>query len=161
MSSSDSRRYECPDCDASFKTNIHLHRHRRTHTGEKNYKCPYPGCDARSARKDNLIAHINTIHRRPGEGSGRSQPAGGSANRRMSPDDSSSSDSDSPVPPTRHLQPASPYSPYGSAPAYPPPPPRRPASASQYPQQPSLRDISVIYTMYALKKSRGYISGKI
>ncbi|KAJ7069604.1 hypothetical protein C8F01DRAFT_977102 [Mycena amicta] len=55
MPSSDSRKpYECPDCDSSFKTNSHLHRHRRTHTGDKNYKCQYAGCDFRSARRDNL-----------------------------------------------------------------------------------------------------------
>ncbi|KAJ7730082.1 hypothetical protein DFH07DRAFT_756467 [Mycena maculata] len=50
------KRYACPDCDSSFTTSSHLRRHSKIHTGEREYKCPFPGCETRCARKDNLQA---------------------------------------------------------------------------------------------------------
>ncbi|CEL54961.1 hypothetical protein RSOLAG1IB_07453 [Rhizoctonia solani AG-1 IB] len=35
-------------------------RHFHMHTGERNHKCPYPGCTARCSRADNLQQHYQT-----------------------------------------------------------------------------------------------------
>ena len=48
------RRYSCPQCDRAFTTSGHLARHTRVHTGERNHKCPFPGCETRCSRQDNL-----------------------------------------------------------------------------------------------------------
>ncbi|KAJ7784281.1 hypothetical protein B0H16DRAFT_292729 [Mycena metata] len=58
------RRYVCPDCDKAFSTSSHLGRHSRVHTGEKNYKCDFPGCETRCSRLDNLHAH-QRVHLAP------------------------------------------------------------------------------------------------
>ncbi|KAJ7367244.1 hypothetical protein B0H14DRAFT_2373095 [Mycena olivaceomarginata] len=50
------KRYVCPECDKAFSTSSHLGRHARVHTGEKSYKCDYPGCETRCSRADNLQA---------------------------------------------------------------------------------------------------------
>lgn len=44
----------CPQCHRGFTTGGHLQRHQRIHTGVKAYKCPYPGCETRTSRQDNL-----------------------------------------------------------------------------------------------------------
>ncbi|KAJ6584107.1 hypothetical protein DFH09DRAFT_266701 [Mycena vulgaris] len=93
------KRYVCPDCDKAFSTSSHLGRHSRVHTGEKNYKCSFPGCETRCSRPDNLQAHYR-IHLAPQtrpkatkkSGAGRSAP-------NTSPVSSSSSSS-----PTSHYQ---------------------------------------------------------
>ncbi|KAJ7735746.1 hypothetical protein B0H16DRAFT_1327026 [Mycena metata] len=46
--------YVCKDCGKGFSTSSHLARHSRVHTGEKNHKCPYPGCEYACSRADNL-----------------------------------------------------------------------------------------------------------
>ena len=48
------RRYACTQCERSFTTSGHLARHTRVHTGERNHKCPFPGCETRCSRQDNL-----------------------------------------------------------------------------------------------------------
>ncbi|KAF9070905.1 hypothetical protein BDP27DRAFT_1220043, partial [Rhodocollybia butyracea] len=48
------KRHVCPTCDRCFTTSGHLARHSRVHTGEKNHKCPFPGCETRCSRQDNL-----------------------------------------------------------------------------------------------------------
>ncbi|KAK7048612.1 hypothetical protein R3P38DRAFT_2416745, partial [Favolaschia claudopus] len=50
------RRYPCTDCDKVFSTSSHLGRHQRVHTGEKSYKCEFPGCSTTCSRKDNLVS---------------------------------------------------------------------------------------------------------
>jgi zinc-finger protein CreA/MIG len=59
------KRHICPTCDRSFTTSGHLARHSRVHTGEKNHKCPFPGCETRCSRQDNLQQHYR-IHLSPG-----------------------------------------------------------------------------------------------
>ncbi|KAJ7226888.1 hypothetical protein GGX14DRAFT_347288 [Mycena pura] len=44
----------CPQCRKMFTTSGHLMRHTRIHTGERNYSCPFPGCEMRCSRQDNL-----------------------------------------------------------------------------------------------------------
>ncbi|KAF7298842.1 hypothetical protein MIND_00831900 [Mycena indigotica] len=91
--SSQPKKHHCLNCDASFSTNSHLRRHERTHTGQRNHKCPY--CEATSARQDNLNAHIQSVHINPHP----RQPRGSGSRRRGrsvdpgSPVDSSSSGS--------------------------------------------------------------------
>jgi uncharacterized Zn-finger protein len=48
------RNHPCPTCGKAFTTSGHLARHARTHTGERNYKCPFPGCTTACSRQDNL-----------------------------------------------------------------------------------------------------------
>ncbi|KAJ7689167.1 hypothetical protein B0H17DRAFT_1135208 [Mycena rosella] len=87
------RRYVCPDCDKAFTTSSHLGRHSRVHTGEKNYKCTFPGCETRCSRADNLQAHYR-IHLAQARPKGTKKSGAG---RPTSPVASSSSSS-----PTRH-----------------------------------------------------------
>ncbi|KAJ6447353.1 hypothetical protein C8R45DRAFT_197162 [Mycena sanguinolenta] len=37
----------------------------RVHTGERNHKCPFPGCETKCSRQDNLQQHYR-IHLSPG-----------------------------------------------------------------------------------------------
>lgn len=48
------KKHVCGVCDRAFTTSGHLARHSRVHTGERNHKCPFPGCDTRCSRQDNL-----------------------------------------------------------------------------------------------------------
>jgi zinc-finger protein CreA/MIG len=48
------RRHPCLYCEKSFTTSGHLARHTRTHTGERKHVCPFPGCDTKCSRADNL-----------------------------------------------------------------------------------------------------------
>ncbi|KAJ7712229.1 hypothetical protein B0H16DRAFT_1342919 [Mycena metata] len=44
----------CSVCQRPFSTLGHLARHSRLHTGERNHKCPFPGCERRCSCADNL-----------------------------------------------------------------------------------------------------------
>jgi uncharacterized Zn-finger protein len=44
----------CHICGRGFTTGGHLQRHQRIHTGVKAFRCPYPGCDTKTSRQDNL-----------------------------------------------------------------------------------------------------------
>lgn len=59
------RKHVCPTCDRGFTTSGHLARHSRVHTGERNHRCPFPGCETRCSRQDNLQQHYR-IHLSPG-----------------------------------------------------------------------------------------------
>ncbi|TDL30192.1 hypothetical protein BD410DRAFT_824072, partial [Rickenella mellea] len=48
------KKHVCPTCERAFTTSGHLARHTRVHTGERNHKCPFPGCETRCSRQDNL-----------------------------------------------------------------------------------------------------------
>lgn len=48
------KKHQCQICERAFSTSGHLARHTRVHTGERNHKCPFPGCDTRCSRQDNL-----------------------------------------------------------------------------------------------------------
>ncbi|KAF7791779.1 hypothetical protein EIP86_002803 [Pleurotus ostreatoroseus] len=48
------KKYQCTTCGRGFTTGGHLARHRRIHTGERNHICPFPGCETRCSRQDNL-----------------------------------------------------------------------------------------------------------
>jgi len=52
--------YACPFCNKIQKTNAHMQRHIRTHTGETPFACNY--CNYSANRKDNLIRHIQSKH---------------------------------------------------------------------------------------------------
>ncbi|KAG9317897.1 hypothetical protein JVU11DRAFT_2126 [Chiua virens] len=59
------KKHVCTTCDRGFTTSGHLARHLRVHTGERNHKCPFPGCETRCSRQDNLQQHYR-IHLSPG-----------------------------------------------------------------------------------------------
>ncbi|KAJ7204049.1 hypothetical protein GGX14DRAFT_369091 [Mycena pura] len=46
--------YVCGVCSRAFSTTGHLARHSRVHTGERNHRCPFPGCETKCSRLDNL-----------------------------------------------------------------------------------------------------------
>ncbi|KAI8989930.1 hypothetical protein BD414DRAFT_485565 [Trametes punicea] len=48
------KKHVCQICTRAFSTSGHLSRHTRIHTGERNHKCPFPGCETRCSRQDNL-----------------------------------------------------------------------------------------------------------
>lgn len=54
------KRFTCYACSRAFSCNAHLVRHFRVHTGERNHKCPFPGCEAQCSRLDNLQQHYRT-----------------------------------------------------------------------------------------------------
>ncbi|KAJ6598590.1 hypothetical protein B0H10DRAFT_1682050, partial [Mycena sp. CBHHK59/15] len=50
------KQHLCGLCTRAFRAAGHLARHKRTHTGERNHKCPFPGCETICSRQDNLQA---------------------------------------------------------------------------------------------------------
>lgn len=55
--SSESKSYECPECNQSFDFLSQLKRHKITHTGERSHKCDFPGCDKTYAQAGGLYTH--------------------------------------------------------------------------------------------------------
>ncbi|KAF8881161.1 hypothetical protein CPB84DRAFT_1735265 [Gymnopilus junonius] len=94
------KKHVCPTCDRAFTTSGHLARHSRVHTGERNHKCPFPGCETRCSRQDNLQQHYR-IHLSPGSrrSSTRSGAARGSKKSANPPPAHSESPSLPPPPP--------------------------------------------------------------
>ncbi|KAJ6585276.1 hypothetical protein B0H19DRAFT_1250139 [Mycena capillaripes] len=108
------KRYVCQDCDKAFSTSSHLGRHSRVHTGVKDYKCDWPGCETRCSRQDNLQAHkrVHLQGSKPKKSRGNSAA---SSDSHPSPASSSSSSSPTdftyrPSPPEMFRTPASRFS---------------------------------------------------
>lgn len=59
---SSKKKHICPTCERAFTTSGHLARHTRVHTGERNHKCPFPGCETRCSRQDNLQQQYVHVH---------------------------------------------------------------------------------------------------
>ncbi|KAH8744433.1 hypothetical protein F5883DRAFT_585824 [Diaporthe sp. PMI_573] len=57
------RRFYCPQCAATFTRSSHMRRHQRTHRVDKPFTCRY--CPLASSRKDAIIHHTRTFH--PGQ----------------------------------------------------------------------------------------------
>lgn len=58
------KKHVCQTCHRGFTTSGHLSRHQRVHTGERNHACPFPGCNTRCSRQDNLQQHYR-VHLSP------------------------------------------------------------------------------------------------
>ena len=52
----------CLYCNKQFIGSWALHRHMRTHTGERPYPCP--ACDYRATTRSNMLRHVNNKHRK-------------------------------------------------------------------------------------------------
>ncbi|KAG2055006.1 hypothetical protein BDR06DRAFT_911880 [Suillus hirtellus] len=120
------KKHVCPTCDRGFTTSGHLARHLRVHTGERNHKCPFPGCETRCSRQDNLQQHYR-IHLSPGSRRSSSSATraaiaravgisgSGTKNSRtassLMSSDHNSSDTPSPPPALEHAIPPAPDSP--------------------------------------------------
>ncbi|KAJ3824211.1 hypothetical protein F5880DRAFT_1561539 [Lentinula raphanica] len=86
------KKHVCPTCERCFTTSGHLARHSRVHTGEKNHKCPFPGCDTRCSRQDNLQQHYR-IHLSPGSRRTSSRSAASRRGRRATTNDNTNATS--------------------------------------------------------------------
>ncbi|KAG9250861.1 uncharacterized protein F5Z01DRAFT_333160 [Emericellopsis atlantica] len=53
------KKHVCQFCPKAFSQKAHLKQHEYTHTGEKQWKCPYEGCDYANAQKANFNTHMN------------------------------------------------------------------------------------------------------
>ncbi|XP_019632732.1 PREDICTED: LOW QUALITY PROTEIN: uncharacterized protein LOC109476285 [Branchiostoma belcheri] len=62
--SSDLAARTCPHCQRSFKSARYVSKHIQTrHSGVKNFKCPYEGCEKEYAIKESYKYHISTHER--------------------------------------------------------------------------------------------------
>ena len=59
-SHSDERSYKCPECDKTFKTIMHVHRHKETVHLKVRFNCEY--CEMSYGRKDKLRMHVERVH---------------------------------------------------------------------------------------------------
>ncbi|TFK63461.1 hypothetical protein BDN72DRAFT_847581 [Pluteus cervinus] len=121
------KKHVCPTCDRAFTTSGHLARHSRVHTGERNHKCPFPGCETRCSRQDNLQQHYR-IHLSPGSRRSSTRSAIARAMNNSAPGKrngaGSALDSPSAPPPLSSppaLEPARVYSHHSTPPDSPPP----------------------------------------
>ena len=52
--------YKCDQCDKSFSESGNLKTHIRIHTGERPYKCTFNGCEKAFKTKGHLLDHLRT-----------------------------------------------------------------------------------------------------
>ncbi|KAI9320057.1 hypothetical protein BX666DRAFT_1366149 [Dichotomocladium elegans] len=62
ISTDDTDKYKCPHCEKGFSRPSSLRIHIYSHTGEKPFDCPEPGCGRRFNVQSNLRRHLR-IHR--------------------------------------------------------------------------------------------------
>lgn len=55
-------RYICPTCNKAFSRPSSLRIHSHSHTGEKPYKCPQPGCGKAFSVRSNMKRHERGCH---------------------------------------------------------------------------------------------------
>ncbi|EKM49933.1 uncharacterized protein PHACADRAFT_166508 [Phanerochaete carnosa HHB-10118-sp] len=55
--------FKCTFCERAFTESSNLSKHLRTHTGHRPYPCAEPGCNKTFARPDQLARHM-TVHRK-------------------------------------------------------------------------------------------------
>lgn len=60
----DKKVHECPLCHMKFQRPEHVKRHMLSHSSEKPFACPEPGCNKRFNRNDNLKQHLRNIHKK-------------------------------------------------------------------------------------------------
>eukprot|EP01051_Picozoa_sp_SAG22_P029239 SAG22_NODE_10737_length_518_cov_1.105012_1_plen_160_part_01 len=68
----------CPHCAFMAPSIGHLGRHMRTHTGERPFPCPHPGCNYRGIQRAHLKTHLLT-HAAKAADSGGAAGGGGAA----------------------------------------------------------------------------------
>ncbi|PVV00863.1 hypothetical protein BB560_004735 [Smittium megazygosporum] len=55
-----SKEYSCSFCDKVYRKPSKLQEHIRSHTGERPFKCTFPGCDKTFIRQSHLSVHNRT-----------------------------------------------------------------------------------------------------
>ncbi|KAF2036290.1 hypothetical protein EK21DRAFT_49722, partial [Setomelanomma holmii] len=55
-------RYICSTCNKAFSRPSSLRIHSHSHTGEKPYKCPQPGCGKAFSVRSNMKRHERGCH---------------------------------------------------------------------------------------------------
>jgi uncharacterized Zn-finger protein len=55
-------RYICPTCSKAFSRPSSLRIHSHSHTGEKPFKCPFPGCGKAFSVRSNMKRHERGCH---------------------------------------------------------------------------------------------------
>ena len=54
-------RFRCPFCDKIFDRAVGWHRHVKTHSRVKPYRCGF--CEYRSVKRYNIMCHMKKLHK--------------------------------------------------------------------------------------------------